>query len=108
MNFYCKGDCEIILAERGENDRVIINMIQTEIVRGNVLEIHHLSVNGNAFGIDTQPGVIHTFLALEPDTIVFEVKQGPYDAKCDKQFMSWAPEENTQEAQRYLEFLESL
>jgi hypothetical protein len=30
---------------------------------------------------------------LEEDTILFECKKGPYNAKTDKLFAKWAPEE---------------
>lgn len=42
--------------------------------------------------LDIVPGVWHTMLALEPDTIMFEFKRGPYD-DSDKHFASWAPQE---------------
>lgn len=51
------------------------------------------------FGIDIKAGVVHTFIVLEKDTVLFEVKTGPYRAQTDKDFASWAPEEGTQEAE---------
>jgi len=47
------------------------------------------------YGVDARAGVWHTFLALEPDTVVFEVKAGPYARASDKDFASWAPAEGT-------------
>jgi hypothetical protein len=41
-------------------------------------------------------------VALKPDTVIFEVKAGPYDAATDKAFAPWAPAEGTQEAQSFL------
>jgi len=49
--------------------------------------------------------VFHTFLAIEPDTVVYEVKTGPYSASDDKEFASFAPAEGTPEAIEYLEVL---
>ena len=57
-------------------------------------------------GIDYRAKVWHTFFALEPDTVVFEVKPGPYDAATDKEFASWAPKEGEEKALPYLIKLE--
>ena len=59
------------------------------------------------FGVDYRAGVWHSFMALEPDTVVFEVKPGPYDAATDKEFAPWAPAEGDAEAADYLQKLES-
>lgn len=60
------------------------------------------------FGVDLEPNVIHSFLVLEPDTVIFEVKPGPYIKSTDKSFMPWAPSENTPEAIVYLQQLKEL
>lgn len=54
------------------------------------------------FGIDVAPHVYHTYIPLKPNTLVFEVKDGPYTAASDKDFPAWAPKEGTDEAQQYL------
>lgn len=46
-----------------------------------------------AIGIDIRPGCWHTLIALEPDTVIYEVKTGPYDPTTDKDFAKWAPAE---------------
>jgi cupin fold WbuC family metalloprotein len=58
---------------------------------------------GDTFGIDSTPEVWHTFFALEPDTVVFECKPGPYDGTTDKRFAPWAPAEGTPEATALLD-----
>lgn len=60
---------------------------------------------GPVFGVDLVPGVLHTFVATEPDTVVYEVKTGPYSATNDKAFANFAPAEGTPEATRYLGYL---
>jgi cupin fold WbuC family metalloprotein len=57
-------------------------------------------------GVDCRAGIWHTFFALEPDTVVFEVKAGPFDANTDKDPAPWAPPENTPAGARYLADLE--
>jgi len=52
--------------------------------------------------IDIEPGTWHSFLVLEPDTIIFECKKGPYDANTDKEFADWAPEEDDPETEKFM------
>ena len=61
-----------------------------------------LDAESGTFGVDLVPGHYHTVAALRPDTIIYEVKTGPYEATTDKSFAPWAPEEGTVEAQNYL------
>ncbi|TYA74803.1 WbuC family cupin fold metalloprotein [Seonamhaeicola marinus] len=72
---------------------------------GNVSSHHNLYANSDTFGVDLEPNVIHSFFALEEDTVIFEVKPGPYIKKQDKGFAEWAPEENSPEADLYLKQL---
>lgn len=64
-----------------------------------------LDAGGEHFGIDLVPGRYHTIAALEPDTVIYEVKSGPYSRATDKSFAPWAPEEGSAEAASYLEAL---
>jgi len=57
------------------------------------------------FGVDIEPSIYHAFFALEPDTIIFETKPGPYDKATDKLFATWAPEEDTAKAQLFMKQL---
>jgi len=62
-----------------------------------------LNRDKQTYGIEIQPGVYHTIIALEPDTVVYEVKDGPYNPNNDKQFANWAPKEKDKtEASEYL------
>jgi len=54
------------------------------------------------FGVDVAPNVYHTFVALKPDTLIFEVKDGPYTTDTDKDVPDWAPREGSEEAEPYL------
>jgi cupin fold WbuC family metalloprotein len=55
--------------------------------------------------LDCRESVWHTFFALEPDTVVFEAKSGPFDPGTDKEFAPWAPAEGSPDASSYLEQL---
>jgi len=58
---------------------------------------------GGAGLLDFEPGLWHGMVCLEPDTVIVEVKQGPYDAGTDKLFAPWAPEEGQPEAAVWVE-----
>ena len=73
--------------------------------QGAIEECLEIRAGGEIFGVDLEPGVYHTFLALEPDTVVFEVKDGPYVPSTDKAFPDWAPREGAPDASSYLETL---
>ena len=75
---------------------------------GQVEQTFHLEAGSPRIGIDIDAGVMHTFYALEPDTLIFECKPGPYVADQDKQFASWAPEEGSAQAADYLAKLKAI
>lgn len=66
----------------------------------------YLSQESGQIGIDLRVGVWHTIFALEPDTVVFEVKSGPYKKASDKEFADWAPNYDSEKTLEYLAFLE--
>src|SRR5688572_30132043 len=61
---------------------------------GQVRDCLRLAAGSARFGVDLAPGVYHSFVALEPDTVIYEVKNGPYDQASDKAFAPWAPAES--------------
>ena len=73
--------------------------------QGAVRECVRLSADGDAFGVDLVPGVYHGLLALEADTVLYEVKTGPYREADDKAFAPWAPEEGSPDAPAYMQQL---
>lgn len=72
---------------------------------GVIEECREIRAGGELFGVDVEPGVFHTLVALEPDTVVFEVKNGPYSPHTDKSFPKWAPAEGSEGAHEYLNAL---
>ena len=54
------------------------------------------------FGVDVAPHVYHTYIPLKPDTLMFEIKDGPYAATNDKDVPGWAPREGSPEAEPFL------
>lgn len=61
---------------------------------GRIRACVEVAADGEVFGVDLAPGVYHTFVALAPETVVYEVKTGPYVAATDKAFAPWAPPED--------------
>jgi cupin fold WbuC family metalloprotein len=68
---------------------------------GTVLERMVLSSRGPVFGIEMPPDTWHAVAALEPGTVFFEVKQGPYIPPQGPHSASWAPGEGTDGAVRF-------
>lgn len=53
-------------------------------------------------GVELPPGVWHTVVANVPGSVLFEVKEGPFDPERAKEFAEWAPAEGGEAAQEYL------
>ncbi|MGF1512581.1 MAG: WbuC family cupin fold metalloprotein [Elainellaceae cyanobacterium] len=70
---------------------------------GHVLRQHRVSDRGPVRAIELPEGAYHTLVALAPNTAMLEVKEGPYSAQTDKNFMARFPEEGTPEAQACVE-----
>jgi cupin fold WbuC family metalloprotein len=72
---------------------------------GGITESRRLAAGTPGLLVDIEPNVWHTFAATAPDTVVLEIKGGPYDREHDKVFAAWAPEETAPDAPAYLEAL---
>ena len=91
---------ELFVVLRGAVDALIFDD------DGGISLAARLEAGGEAFGIDIAPGRYHSFLVRAPDTLMYEVKQGPYSPLDDKDFAKWAPREGTAEVGAYLLALE--
>ncbi|MFN5117307.1 MAG: WbuC family cupin fold metalloprotein [Cyanobacteriota bacterium] len=65
---------------------------------GRVGTLERLEAAGPLRGIDLAEGQFHSLVALEPDTVMLEIKQGPYVPAADKDFLPGFPAEGTPEA----------
>jgi cupin fold WbuC family metalloprotein len=90
---------EFFLAVRG---RFVLLLFNDE---GGVVTAAHLAPDGPEVAVDIAPGQWHTIVALEPGSIFFEAKPGPYAALTDKEFAPWAPAEESADVPQYLETL---
>lgn len=60
---------------------------------GEIEEHFILSRELGNFGVEIPEKKWHTVIVLEEDTVVYEVKDGPYSPVDDKNFAEWAPKE---------------
>ncbi len=60
--------------------------------QGRVSDRYELQEGGSMPGLEIPPGQWHTLVALQP-SILFELKEGPYNQLTDKDFVGWAPDE---------------
>ena len=65
---------------------------------GQVIQHERLSASGPLHGIEVAENQLHSLVALEPDSVIFELKQGPYVPSGDKDFLARYPMEGTTEA----------
>ncbi len=79
----------VIFSEAGAIEQAVVFAPQSEVV-----------------GLDLGAGVWHGILALEPGSIFYETKPGPYLPMSDKDWAPWAPPEAAPEAASYLRQLE--
>ena len=78
---------EVMLALRGAFAILVFDP------SGTVLERVDLSPSRGAFAIEIPAYTWHTAVVLAPETLLFEVKPGPYSPVEDKDFADWAPQE---------------
>lgn len=78
---------------------------------GEIISVHllgagrHSGVPGVGIGVEVNPGQWHTVVSLESNSVLLEMKGGPFNPDNPKYFAPWAPEEMTKEGQVYLKKL---
>jgi cupin fold WbuC family metalloprotein len=75
---------------------------------GGVSETALMRAGGDLIGAHVPRKTFHTLLALEPGSVFFEVKAGPFIPLTDKDFASWAPPEGDAAVPAYLAKLRAL
>jgi cupin fold WbuC family metalloprotein len=102
---HCHADAskdETIVVLRGALGAVFFNH------DGSVARKAVLQPNGEAVAVNVPHGVFHTLVALEPATVFFEAKAGPYLPLREDERGAWAPREGDSAAAAYLAFLRGL
>jgi len=72
---------------------------------GNVTDTFILDPLQGNFGVEIAPKVWHTVISLAENSMVYELKDGPYQPIDDKNFASWSPEETSDYRFEYLQSL---
>lgn len=75
---------------------------------GNVVRTAILAAGADAVGANIPHGIYHTLVSLQPGSVFFEAKAGPYAPIRDAERAPWAPGENEPAAVEYLAGLEQL
>ena len=65
---------------------------------GTILQQERLEATGPLRGIELAENQFHTLVALVPNSVMFELKQGPYQPTEDKDFLRGFPPEGCEEA----------
>jgi cupin fold WbuC family metalloprotein len=88
---------EFFLVFQGELGMIIMDGY------GQILDIERVSANGSTRGVELPQGTYHTLVALAPDTVILELKEGPYEPSTDKEFIDAFPAEGTLAAKQLVE-----
>lgn len=75
---------------------------------GHIARTQLLAAGGNAVGVDIPYGTWHSIVALQPGSVFFEAKAGPYLPFTPAEKAPWAPDENDAGAADYVQRLEGL
>ena len=72
----------------------------------NVILAKELNPKQGVYGMEYDARIWHSLIVLEPDTVVYEVKEGPYVALKPEDFGPWAPSaDDPEKAKEYNKML---
>lgn len=92
---------EVMLAVRGAFTVLVFDE------HGAVLERVDLSAAGGPMAVEIPAFTWHAVVTLAPETVMFEVKPGPYSPTADKDFAAWAPLEGEPAAEDFVTWYET-
>ncbi|MDP2869202.1 MAG: WbuC family cupin fold metalloprotein [Methyloversatilis sp.] len=92
---------ETILCLRGRFGCILFDAV------GTVQSLHLLGA-GHACGIDIGHGQYHSLVSLEPGSVMFEAKSGPYLPLMTAELAPWAPGAGDPAAGAYLRWMAGL
>lgn len=72
---------------------------------GNIADHVILDASKGKFGVEIPEKTYHTLIPLEPGSVAYEVKAGPYTLLTDKNFAPWAPAEGDPSTANYVKHL---
>ncbi len=72
---------------------------------GNPTEFVLLDCEKGNYAVEIPVGAWHTLISLETGSVVYEVKDGPYQPLSDKNFAKWTPKEGDPDCGEHLKQL---
>jgi cupin fold WbuC family metalloprotein len=90
---------EVFLALRGRF--VVITFDE----KGTITDHTILDASKGKYGVEIPERTYHTLIPLEPGSVAYEVKEGPYALLTAKNFAPWAPAEGDPAVPEYLQQL---
>ena len=66
--------------------------------KGNITDKIILNPAIGNYGLEISAGTWHSIVVLEPDSVIYEIKQGPYLSSSEKDIAPWAPLASDQKA----------
>lgn len=72
---------------------------------GGLSDVVALSSSQGIYAVEVEAGEWHCVVSLEKGSVVYEIKDGPYDPLTDKDFAPWAPAEGSDASDGYLQRL---
>jgi cupin fold WbuC family metalloprotein len=90
---------EVFIALRG---RFVVIIFDAD---GNITDHAILDNREGKYGVEIPERVYHMLLSLEPGSVAYEVKEGPYRPFTAKNFAPWAPAEGDPGVPAYIDEL---
>ncbi len=90
---------EIFLALRGRFVVIIFD------ASGNITDHTILDARQGKYGVEIPEKTYHILISLEPGSVAYEIKEGPYSLSTAKNFARWAPAEGDPKVKDYLNSL---
>ncbi len=73
--------------------------------QGVLLARHELSPGGAVAAVELEENTFHSLVVASPDTVMMEIKHGPYEPTPEADFGTWAPAEGSPGAAEFLEWM---
>lgn len=75
---------------------------------GKITKTQILDPHQGLYGAEIEAGIWHGLLVLEPDSVIYEIKRGPFAPLTPEDFASWSPApEETEAVEKYMRWLTS-
>jgi len=75
---------------------------------GNLVDKVLIEAGTQNVGVNIPHGVFHSMVALDPGTVIFEAKAGPYRPLQQNEIATWSPADGSEEATAWLEEMRRL